>query len=502
VLQEVRDVLGEQEIARVVVSLVDPVSPDAPDGARLREVANVQSRLLGELRDSRSTEGRPADFRLLHRYEYIPALLAEVTAEGAAVLGDSALVSVVQPDRANRPLLAEHVPAVKGDLVHAQYGLTGEGVNVAVFDTGIDTDHPDLEDDIVAQKCYSVNGGCRPNNATEGPSAEDEDGHGTSVSGIITSKGTVSSVGIAPDAGIVAVRVFDDSASAQTSDMLKGFDWLIRNRRTFNVKLVNMSLGGGKYTGNCDREDQARADAIAQLNARGVTVFAASGNDGEQNALAAPACISNVVAVGATYDAELGRQPAKGTFGNGCFDETTSAETIACFSNVSRALALVAPGVWTESTAPGGGKAISAGTSNASPMAAGVAALVLQADDSLRPSELERLLKNTGDSVRHPKVSLSFPLVNALAAIQQVVPATPSPTSTEAPSETPTPTATSTPPASATPTTTSSAVATADPTGTDTPQATAVTPSPEATSTETDQAVDTWRLYLPKLDCQ
>ncbi len=491
--------------ARVIVSLHDPASPQGSDDNRAAAIAEAQEALLRQVEASAAR----GDVALVHRYEYIPAVLAVANDDGVAALAASPLVNVIQPDRIERPLLAEHVAAVGGDKVHSLYGLTGEGVNVAVFDTGIDSDHPDLEDDIVAQQCYSANGGCPPYNATESSSAEDEDGHGTSVSGIITSRGTVSSVGIAPDAGIVAVRVFDDSVSAATSDMLRGFDWLIRNRRTLDVKLVNMSLGGGKYTGNCDHDDQARADAISELNRYGIAVFAASGNDGETNALAAPACISNVIAVGATYDDDLGRQPPKGTWGSGCFDETTSRETIACFSNVSRALSLVAPGVSTTSTARNGGTGVSAGTSNASPMAAGVAALVLQADDGIRPAQLKRLLETTGTLVKHPTINLRLPLVNALAAIEEVVGPTPSPTPTLEPTATrtvaPTVTATQTAEPSATSTEAATPTDTAAPSETAQPSS---SPSPSPPSTQTLEAtrvpttgpVDEYTVYLPKAD--
>lgn len=92
-------------------------------------------------------------------------------------------------------------------------GVTGAGVRVAVLDTGIDTDHPDLISDIAAQHCFcsGLLFGCCPNLGNEDVSAEDDQGHGTSVAGIITSAGVQAPLGVAPDAKIVAVKAGPDS---------------------------------------------------------------------------------------------------------------------------------------------------------------------------------------------------------------------------------------------------------------------------------------------------
>ncbi|MBK8027395.1 MAG: S8 family serine peptidase [Chloroflexi bacterium] len=108
--------------------------------------------------------------------------------------------------------------------MHSQYGLTGAGVRVAVLDSGIDTDHPDLADDLIAQVCFTGGGtpalgSCPPADTNTGISAEDENGHGTNVAGIITSDGTVAPIGFAPDAQIVAVRVLDGFGSGWLSGL-------------------------------------------------------------------------------------------------------------------------------------------------------------------------------------------------------------------------------------------------------------------------------------------
>jgi subtilisin family serine protease len=121
--------------------------------------------------------------------------------------------------------------------------LTGEGVDVAVLDSGVEEKHPDLRGSIVAERCFGTTvcrGGVR---VLRGPgSAADDNGHGTNVAGIVTSDGTVAPVGVAPGAGLVAVKVLDaQNRFASTSDIVSELDWVATARP--DVRVVNMSLG-------------------------------------------------------------------------------------------------------------------------------------------------------------------------------------------------------------------------------------------------------------------
>jgi hypothetical protein len=110
-----------------------------------------------------------------------------------------------------------------------------------------------------------------------------------------------------------------------------------------------------------------------------------------------------VVAVGATYDAPLGREPDTGTYTSGCFDADAGPGAVMCLSNTSDALDLLAPGSRIRSAAPGGGIAEKRGTSEAAPHASAAAALMLEVDSALTPDELERILKATGRPTVDPK---------------------------------------------------------------------------------------------------
>jgi subtilisin family serine protease len=377
------------------------------------------------------------DFRPYRRFSHVPAIAGQANARAIAALEASPQVSFIQIDEAVQAHLAQSVPAIGADVVHNTYNITGQNVRVAVLDTGIDTDHPDLKNSLVAQHCFSLGatmiGDCLPGRAFESTSAEDENGHGSNVSGIITSNGAVSSVGFAPSAQIVSIRVLDAHGAGWVSDWIAGLNWIVANQSTLHIKIINMSLGtNALFAGNCDASQPTTANVLAQIHNLGITVFASSGNQGSSTTIASPACNSNVVAVGATYDSNVGRQPSSGTYSTlfnaswpACFDAATNLQTITCFTNSDSALDILAPGAPITSDYLNGGLATFYGTSQASPTAAGVAALMLQAAPSLTPNQIEATLKSTGTLITDTRNGLPFPLINALAAVQAFTPQPP-----------------------------------------------------------------------------
>jgi hypothetical protein len=288
-----------------------------------------------------------------------------------------------------------------------------------MLDTGVDTAHVDLAAKIAGQHCFNRNGGCLPDNSIESDSAQDENGHGTHVAGIIASQGQSSPRGIAADAGLVAVRVLSQSGSGFSSDVLAGMDWVVAYQPQLNVRVMNLSLGGGSYGGICDQADantMLYAAAVQAVRQAGITVFAAAGNGGQTEAMMAPACVSGVIAVGNVYDTSL-----EGFTWPNCADEAIVPDRVACSSNSSVELDLLAPGVQIRSTNLGGGESFKSGTSLSTPHATAVAALLLQANPQLTPDEMETVLEETGRLVTDLRNGRVTPRLDALAAVTRVI---------------------------------------------------------------------------------
>lgn len=379
-----------------------------------------RSKAISSRRDGVLDQISADEFRVTDTFANISAVGGYVTFEGLKKLVRDYRVQRIDLDLPGQMALAESTDLVHARDVHAQ-GITGQGVAVAVLDTGIDSDHPDLQDDIVAQQCFCTNAdgsGCCPGGRPEasGPGgAEDEQGHGTHVAGVITSGGRVAPRGMAPDADIVAVRVLDRTgAAASATQLLKAFDWILSTQPA--VKIVNASLTFGSFAGPCDQASAftlALTQAVGALRARGTLTVASAGNSANKGEIGAPACISNAIGVGAVYDGNVG------TISFGCTDGSTSADKIACFSNSSTALNLLAPGAAISSSGMGGGVAGFAGTSQAAPHVSGALALLLQAKPSATADQLEAALKTSGRPITDTN-GISAPRIEVRTAVDAI----------------------------------------------------------------------------------
>ena len=398
---------------RVIVALWPP-----PQGAEL----SAQADMVAQSQDSVLASVSGAEFQMDYRYRVVPGMAGSVTQVGLQALLSNPQVRAVAFDLPVQAQLGESATVIRADRVWNEFGITGAGVNVAVLDSGFDVGHPDLDDSIIAQHCFN-HGTCPPGNTSEGESARDENGHGTHVTGIITSRGAVSPRGIAPDTGIVAVRVLSGAGNGWTSDVVAGIDWVVANQARLNVRVMNLSLGGGSYAAGCDNSDansMLYATAVQAAQQAGIIVFAAAGNGATADKMMMPACVSSVVAVGSTYDANLGPF----TWGGAkpiCTDATTTIDQLTCTSNSSPALDLLAPGALITSAGLGGGVANRSGTSMSTPHASAVAALMLQAQPRLTPPEIETILKETGLPVTDPRNGRVTPRVDAYAAVQRAM---------------------------------------------------------------------------------
>ena len=397
-----------------------------PGAARRAAIAARQQRALDAL---------PAEsFRLKRRYASVSGVAGWAQPAAIEALLAHAETELVYLDGTVRATLAQGSALVGAPSVHAQ-GFTGVGIRVAVLDSGIDTDHPHLSDDIAAQQCFcddhpSPNFGCCPSGGQQEANAEDDEGHGTSTSGIITSSRTAGP-GVAPDAEIIAVKVLDSGGSGAFSDIAAGLDWLITNHVSLGLDVVSMSLGDGTQQNNASVSPCSgsnTANAIQSLHGLGIPTFVSSGNEGHDNGIAFPACVAEAISVGGVYDANVG---GISWCGNSncttilCTDNPTFADRFVCHTNSGSLLDILAPNFRTATAALGGGTNSSfGGTSASCPYAAAQAALLLEADPSLTPEQIRALMNTNGPSVTNPDNSLSFTRTDVNQVLQAIAPAT------------------------------------------------------------------------------
>jgi subtilisin len=346
--------------------------------------------------------GRQNGFAATHVYSHaLKGFSAALTAGQAAQLAADQRVAYVADDAV---VSTTHVGKIEVEVFGPSDGQTiptGESrigasayptgstanVDVAVIDTGIDLDHPDLN---VFQHVSFVGG--TQNNA----GGDDDHGHGSHVAGTIAAKDDHNGVvGVAPGARLWAVKVLSSSGSGSTSDIIKGIDYVAANAAS--IEVANMSLGGrtvGKF-------DPMR-DAIKAASALGVVFVVAAGNDKVDCKNFAPANYPEVITVSAIADSDglPGHLGARTDYG---YDDT-----FASFSNYGPAVDLAAPGVWITSTHKNGGYARMSGTSMACPHVAGAAALYLITN--AKPANQQGV-----DLVKQALINGSWPQTDAAA---------------------------------------------------------------------------------------
>ena len=276
----------------------------------------------------------------------------------------------------------------------------GGGVTVAVVDTGTDLGHPDLAGQLVGG-FNALNPGAPP---------QDDNGHGTMVSGIVAARTNNNRgvVAMAPNAKVMPVKVLDSTGSGTDSDIATGITWA----RTHGAKVINLSLGGSF-------DDPMLAQAVHNAILANVVVVAAAGNDSAET-VEFPAADPGVLAVSATDH----------------FGALTS------FSSFGWRVDVAAPGLDVTSTTLGGGYATESGTSFSSPIVAGVAALIRAKQPTWTQAQVTARIRSTARDAGVPGVDAAFGhgLVSPLAALGGP-PAAPHPSSrvgADEPNDTPT----------------------------------------------------------------
>lgn len=366
--------------------------------------------------------------RIYHRFNFVPAFAIEADTIMLMKLQNDPAVSRVDIDaRGTGSAISPDESSVLNNVSPLQgLGLDGTGMKVAVIDSGIDTDHVDLQSRLVDQQCFCSNssglGGCCPNGqATQSGfgAAEDGHGHGTNVTGIIVGQGNVAPRGAVPAAELVLVKVLDSNNSfCCSSDVVAAMDWVVTNHP--DVDAVNLSVGtSSMFAGDCDGSasfTQAMSVAVNNLIAKGAVVTSSSGNQGNSNGMSAPACVQNALSVGATWD-------FTGASINflGCTDTSTAPKKPTCFTNRSATTDLYGAGAFVTSTGLSNATSTFGGTSMASPMTAACAIALKQALPLSTVSQRVDAIKLAPTRVTDTVSGRSYPFLDCVDALQILI---------------------------------------------------------------------------------
>lgn len=398
--------------------------PGLADRRRLAAVAEVTARAEAELKAA-----IPGDeLRIERAFLLQPALVADVSHAGLAALARSPLVRHVEPDRRWHIHTAEGLTMIGADVLH-DLGIAGEGTAVAIVDTGVDYLHPTLGGGQIpnAKVVYGLD------TADGDADPMDCDGHGTAVASVAAgssyqwSPGRRFAGGVAPATKVLAYKVTpdDDCRTAATSAVVAALEDAVLQRSGADYRLaaINISLGGGAYSGPCDSDNRAYAAAVDAAVEAGITVVASAGNDGFTDSLSAPACLTGTVAVASAWDADPGEVGYSFCLdpqcSRSCDDSFRWQGAVACYANSSPYLDLVAPSEYLRAAAAGGITLDFGGTSGAAAYVTGAAALIAQALPENAPAATRFLLAATGRPTMDDRNGLVRPIVDLAAALDE-----------------------------------------------------------------------------------
>lgn len=370
---------------------------------------------------TREAAVRRASAILKFNYQTVSAAAAHLPSDAALrILQQDPDVVAVIPDR---PVQAHAKPAGKGNggttvssgqvvpagvqRIGAAPGRllwAGRGIGVAVIDTGIDLNHQDLQ---VGPACFTAFTSC-----------QDDNGHGTHVTGIIAARdNTIDVVGVAPNAIAYAVKVLNARGSGKDSTVIAGLDWIAQHATLVSpvIRVVNMSLG---RPGTLD-DDPALRQAVQNLFNMNIAVVVSAGNDpASEVSQQVPATYPEVMAIASTTALDGSNQGCQFFTGIIEADTASSFTTDGIFNTTTRiGVTVSAPGEDKEdvtkscfaqsvgilSTQLGGGTTRMSGTSMSAPHVTGVIALMwekaLSNHGGLSPEAARGQIRTSADRI-------------------------------------------------------------------------------------------------------
>ena len=276
------------------------------------------------------------------------------------------------------------------DTVWADTGYDGAGSAVAIIDTGIDGAHAsldDLDDDNSTNDPKVIAFYDPVNNPSLVNGTEvfpyDDQGHGSHCAGTTAGTGAPNyeHVGMAPQAFLVGVKVLDAGGSGSFATVMAGMEWTVENRYKFNIRAASMSLGGpGAIEWTSSEEDSVNRYAN-EMMAAGVAIFIAAGNNAVSAQIGTPGSAEDAITVGA-----LDKNSAIAVYSSqGPTEEGRVKPNVAYVGSNVMSVAFNTGDQYTDMS----------GTSMATPGAAGVAALMYQANPDLSPFDVRNIMQET-----------------------------------------------------------------------------------------------------------
>ena len=432
--EQVKESGREDGVVRLIIGLRGDFQPE--DKLTGRQGVTVRRDKISRAQDSLLNKLFVRDLGSIKRFRTIPYLVVELDATGLEQILAAEEVDSVTEDKHDPPSLAQST-ALIGAPTAWNLGFTGQGQTVAILDTGVDNDHNFLASKVVSEACFSTTSAASnttsvcPGGAASSTAAGSADNlgsnvsgfdHGTHVAGIAAGRQNLFPIvvrdtrsaaifplpifntlsGVARDANIIAIQVFSrfnsqaDCGSSPApclrsfrSDQVKALERVLDLSDNFNIAAVNMSLGGGNFTSNCNSESQAHTDIINELRAARIATVISSGNGGNKDGIAFPACISSAISVGSVGDGSAG-DPG---------EALSPADVVVSSSQSDTTLSLLAPGRWINSSVPGNLFNNKSGTSMAAPHVTGAFAVLKEKSPNASVTDLLMILQTTGVAV-------------------------------------------------------------------------------------------------------
>ena len=343
----------------------------------------------------------------------------------AYIYADASLNAKFDPQTGAAAVTQAGTLEVNAPAAWTRYGVTGRGIGVAILDSGVYA-HPDLAGRIVAAIDFTA---AAP--FVSPVPLGDMGGHGTHVAGLVAGDGTSSGgafTGVAPGANIIDVRVIDSHGGSRVSTVLAGLQWVLANKTTYNIRVINMSLGATEQTSYLVSPLSAAVEVLAFA---GINVVVSSGNTGPgARTINVPGDDPFVITVGAVDDngtSDLGDDATASWSSNGptTFDGLAKPDLVAPGRHM---VSLRAPGSSLDTqmperrvTAPGAATAdyfMLSGTSMSTPLVTGAIALMLEKDPSLTPRQVkERLVSTAAPLAFGTRYTRGAGMLDALAAV-------------------------------------------------------------------------------------